>query len=242
MKDSGFVDFFKEIKALGEVVGNISEGVNNFFKENEDLLSEYRHYIDNFEEIHKEKWILAAQNGWFPNDFITLDFEKYVDKGKGEIDTYMVEEIQSVLVNIHHRIVELYPERKHILDVAFELHTQSNYIASIPLFLTQTDGIFAKYVKSYLFTERDKRIKNVLEIVGEDSHKAIILAPLLQNTEFSEYTGNSKRSHKDKAPNRNGILHGSSKHLDYGSEINSLKCISLLAYVSTIFLEKQHYK
>lgn len=235
MKDSDFFDLFKGIKAVGEVVDVISEGVQDFFRENEDLLNEYSHYIDNFEEIHKEKWILAAQNGWFPNDFITLDFEQYVDKGKDEIDTYMVEEIQSVLGNIHQRIVELYPERKQILDAAFELHTQSNYIASIPLFLTQTDGIFAKHAKSYLFTERDKRIKNVLERIGEDSHKAIILAPLLQNTEFSEYTGNSNRRHKDKAPNRNGILHGSSKHLDYGTKINSLKCISLLAYVSTIF-------
>jgi hypothetical protein len=39
----------------------------------------------------------------------------------------------------------------------------------------------------------------------------------------------------DCAPNRNGILHGSRKHLDYGTEVNSLKALSLLAFVVYCF-------
>jgi hypothetical protein len=41
----------------------------------------------------------------------------------------------------------------------------------------------------------------------------------------------------DCAPNRNGILHGSRKHLDYGTEVNSLRpfhCSPLSFIVSMI--------
>jgi hypothetical protein len=35
---------------------------------------------------------------------------------------------------------------------------------------------------------------------------------------------------KKKGPNRHGILHGYREHLDYGTELNSLKSFSLLAF------------
>ncbi|KVX02631.1 hypothetical protein [Shewanella frigidimarina] len=76
-------------------------------------------------------------------------------------------------------------------------------------------------------------IKDLIEAVPE---RAIILSPLLQDTEFGARIGKGKQVDKAKAPNRNGFLHGSRKHLDYGTEINSLKCISLLAYVATTFI------
>jgi hypothetical protein len=41
------------------------------------------------------------------------------------------------------------------------LHNEERYIASIPLLLSQTEGIFAQEMKSMLFSEHDQRKKNI---------------------------------------------------------------------------------
>jgi hypothetical protein len=59
----------------------------------------------------------------------------------------------------------------------------------------------------------------------------ILLEPYKIKTQFSEGVKKHSKTDKQKAPNRNGILHGHRSHLDYGSELNSLKSFSLLAFV-----------
>lgn len=234
MTKGGTNDFWAGINAIGEVLNHVSQGITDFVEENREEVTGFLEYLENFEDIHSGIWKSAAENGWFPNDFITADFEGYVGEGKDSLDRYMITEIESVTENIREQLVELYPARKDIIEVAFELHNQGNYIASIPLFLAQTDGICAQSIGSYLFSERDKRISKIKDLIEEAPEKSIILAPLLQDTEFGARIANKKKVDKAKAPNRNGILHGSRGHLDYGSKVNSLKCISLLAYIATI--------
>jgi hypothetical protein len=147
----------------------------------------------------------------------------------------MAEEVSDSLKEIHTDLVRNYPERAHIIDMAFRLHKDGNYIACIPLFLAQTDGICAQQIKSYLFSGHDKRNEFIRDILKSKPKNAVILAPMLQSTQFGASISKKSENQKKKAPNRNGILHGSRKHLDYGTDINSLKCISLLAYISTVF-------
>jgi hypothetical protein len=73
----------------------------------------------------------------------------------------------------------------------------------------------------------------MIEIDGSKSLE-VFLSLLKGKTPYSNSIGQSSEAHKEKGPNRSGILHGSRKHLDYGSKINSLKCFSLLAY--TVFV------
>lgn len=226
--------FWDGIKSIGSVLHEVGAIFYKFIQEHQEEIKALAKYIENFEEIHSGLWKAAAENGWFPNDFISIDFERYVAQGKEILDTYMFHELNPITNEIHASLIESFPERKHILDVAFELHNQKNYIAAIPLFLSQTDGICAQKIGSYLFTEHDKRIEKIQQYIEKSPEKTVILAPILQNTQFGASISKGKKL-KDKAPNRSGILHGSRKHLDYGTEINSLKCISLLSYVSTIF-------
>lgn len=119
--------------------------------------------------------------------------------------------------------MEFYPERKEILRTAFDLHLKGNYVASIPLFLAQAYGICTKELDSHLFggiEERDK-IHEMLRN-GELTTRNILdlfLRPLRAGTE------------EGKELNINGILNGSNKYLDYGTELNSFKAFSLLAFV-----------
>ncbi len=70
---------------------------------------------------------------------------------------------------------------------------------------------------------------------GAEPFTDVLLELLGINTQFNAGIRSSSMKDKLKAPNRNGILHGSRKHLDYGTEINSLKAFSLLAFVVLVF-------
>ncbi len=59
----------------------------------------------------------------------------------------------------------------------------------------------------------------------------IFLEPFKLKNHHNAGISKSSVQAKSKAPNRNGILHGHRKHLDYGTEINSLKCFSLLSFI-----------
>ena len=124
------------------------------------------------------------------------------------------------------KIIELCPDRSLILKEAFSLHNEGRYIASIPLFLSQTDGICAQYLGAFLFSEHPKRAAQIesLPEKGESKSLDVFLSLLKDKNQYSKGIGQNSNTHKEKGPNRNGILHGSRKHLDYGTKINSLKC------------------
>ncbi|EMK2345722.1 hypothetical protein WD373_000072 [Vibrio fluvialis] len=239
MKDNEFYDLWNGIQILGEIIDTVSEGINEFTSENRQALYELRNYLEHHSEINAQIWQKAAEFGWFPNDFISMEFVIHTENGQECLDEYMSHTIENVENHIHNQLVDMYPARKAIIDVAFNLHKEGNYIAAIPLFLSQTDGICAQSIGSYLFSGNKQRMEKIKQLIISDPHKAIILAPLKQETQFGARIANAKTAHKAKAPNRNGILHGSRQHLDYATKINSLKCISLLAYVSTIFVDEK---
>lgn len=234
-KNNQSQQFSEGIQVIGGVLNKVGNAFKSYAEEHKDEIKALIDYFENFEEINGEIWKTAAENGWFPNEFLAIDFMNYVIEGKDSLDTYMLKELEETSENIHKSLIDEFPERKHILDVAFNLHAQENYIAAIPLFLSQTDGICAQKIGRYLFTEHDKRISKIQDFIEKYPEKVIILAPLLQNTQFGASISKGSRKLKDKAPNRSGILHGSRKHLDYGTKLNSLKCISLLGYISSMF-------
>ncbi|WP_135459256.1 hypothetical protein [Vibrio echinoideorum] len=227
----------KGVAQVDEILSLAAKGMTDFINENQQEIQDFVKYLENFEEINSSIWQSAAESGWFPNDFTPCDFQDFVLEGQDSLDSYMTVQISESIEDIHKQLVDLYPLRKDILDVAFSLHNDGNYIASIPLFLAQTDGLCAQTVGSYLFAERNKRIDRIKVLIEKKPERAIILSPLLQDTEFGARIGKGKQVDKDKAPNRNGILHGSRKYLDYGTEINSLKCISLLSYLATTLID-----
>ena len=123
-------------------------------------------------------------------------------------------------------------KKKHYFYVVLTVQ-----VASIPLFLAQAEGIFSENVGSLLFSEHDKRKAKLEERFkgSSDKYMPYLYSPFEVKTQFSAGISSSSKPKKLKGPNRNGILHGSRKHLDYGTQINSYKCISLLSYISMVF-------
>ena len=186
-----------------------------------------------YKEESSLAWQQASDYGWFPNSQTSSEFKKYIKHGQVAFDEYMMNDLRPRTDIIHEELIQKYSERRHIFDVAFSLHNSENYIGAMPLFLAQIDGICAQEIGRFLFNNHDVRIEKIKAVIEEIPEKEIPLAPLIKNTLFGANIRQTK--FKNCAPNRNGILHGSRKHLDYGTELNSLKCISLLSYIADVF-------
>lgn len=185
-------------------------------------------------EWQRENWRKAADMGWYFNwETPISSSNEAVEAGKDALNQFMTTQIENDWDKLTEIIKKLCPERAPILDEAFALHKEQRFIASIPLFLSQIDGICAQYLGSFLFSDHEKRTENIQNILSEssDAFLKLTLSSLSEKNPYGERISKNSKKNKERGPNRNGILHGSRKHLDYGTKTNSLKCFSLLCFV-----------
>jgi hypothetical protein len=185
-----------------------------------------------WQEKRKQDVTVMAENGWYPNWFT---FFYQPEEEHGSLDELMTSHLTENWDEITLKVIELCPNRKHILENAFELHRSGNYVAAIPLFLAQSDGICCEKLKSFLFAGNDTESK-ILELIERDEMPTnmltdVFLEPFKLKNHHNSGISKYSETAKEKAPNRNGIIHGHRRHLDYGTELNSLKCFSLLSFI-----------
>ena len=218
--------FATQLKEAFRITPEVAEGIRLFLKA-----------LESWPEWQKEYWLKASEMGWYFNwETPASSCIEATDKGREALDAFMVMHLEYDWEELTKRIIKLCPDRNEILNEAFSLHSEKRYIASIPLLLSQTDGICAEYLRTFLFSEHSRRAKQIESTLenSEDKSLDLFLSILKNKNQYSKGIGKSSLSHKEKGPNRSGILHGSKKHLDYGTKINSLKCFSLLAF--TVFV------
>ena len=234
--------FESEVQKLLQPLTDLNKQFNDFLKRNPDFLNKVGHYLKTWPEYHKQDWRMLASFGWFLNWKTPVTAEVALKNGKRHIDAFMMAHLKQDWDVIAGRIISLYGERKHILQTAFELHQGGNYIASVPLFLSQIDGICARHLQAFLFSEHSKRSEKIKQLVSQSPNLLTnaFLEVLNTETQFGAGISSHSRAKKELAPNRNGILHGSRKHLDYGTEMNSFKAFSLLAFVVYTFNHRIH--
>lgn len=84
-------------------------------------------------------------------------------------------------------------------------------------------------IKHYLFTKKDKTATYV-ETITSNAFRSALLFPLSHSLPIS--ASEHERGEIFNELNRHQLLHG--EVVDYGTEINSLKSISLLNYVTQV--------
>ncbi|UBQ37718.1 hypothetical protein LCH18_16515 [Acinetobacter johnsonii] len=192
---------------------------------------------------------ISIETGWF-GAWITAFSPHEVDENN--IDAHMIVYLERDWDQWKIDLVAEHPSRKHILEEAFRLHEEERYIASIPLFFSQADGICQDRLNgiSYFSASRgeQKAYEKIIEIYqkieGDNINRVkFLLDPFRAEQNHSTKTiisRNSKRvSESEKFPNRHGILHGDPNHLNYGTKVNSLKAYSFLLYIDFILSEIQ---
>jgi hypothetical protein len=232
---------FKEIFVPEGIVKGLKEYLVAEVKSNESFAKEFGTLMAELASLPEKMRIFSeasAMIGWFSTSESFLGgMKKAFDQGQEQLDQYMISEIDSNYDKIKSSILSLHPNREEILTCVFELHESENWIASIPLLLAQTEGVFSENIGTFLFSEHDKRKKKLAKRFRDkaEQYTPYLYSPFEVETQFSSSISSKSHAKKKNGPNRNGILHGSRKHLDYGSKINSYKCISLLSYVSMVF-------
>lgn len=228
----------------------VSNIASNLAEINQSLLFDFRNQVENlvspaltkiWENIrilpaHTQAALLILGNhGWFFDLNMPLPFlwelEKTLDEGNIEdAESALVNYFQGSLSTIEQRLNEKFPHRAKIVNAAFSAHRREEYELSIPVFLAQTDGICYEIISQHLFMRKNKKPSTAIYVdsFASDTLQHALLSPLSHSLPISA-SGHDRDEYFNEL-NRHQVLHGES--LDYGTEINSLKSISFLNYVT----------
>jgi len=182
---------------------------------------------------------VLGEHGWYISFKMPAVTSAYFGRYPKSIDMRKVDKLMTDYYSSHARqitdsIKQKFPERAKIIEAAYSAHVEKKYELSIPVFLSQADGICYSLINIQLFKKKS-RIPRTAEYVGKltDKYTASLCEPFRVLLPVALDTTDPK--YKDGDLNRHAILHGLS--LNYASQINSLKAFSLLCYVSEALSE-----
>lgn len=182
-----------------------------------------------------------SRHGWFFDLDMPVaslwNLEKAIEEGNiEEAEAALCGYYSQKAAGIVEKLKQRFPSRAKVLASALGAHQRGEYDLSVPVFLTQTDGICQEVVRVQLCKiryQKEEVTARVEKAVG-DAVWAALLHPL---TDPSPLSLNERERGPDFVGlNRHLVLHGQST--DYGTEKNSLRAIALINYVATVF-EKQ---
>lgn len=229
------MDLFKIstfVKDIGEILQKIVLPFAKSFNES------YHTWTEN----EKNRITEMVKIGWYPN-WATFSFILEEDACK-TYDEFMIQRIDENFDAIVEEILSFCINRKDILQNAFNLYKEGNYIACIPLFLIQADGICNEEY-GYFFTHKNRTEGKASTIITNNhenkeyeffSDIVIELYKIHKSDKDNKIQLTSRIEHntienKKNGANRSGILHGDENHLDYGTKINAYKAFSFLAFI-----------
>ena len=228
-----FDRFAEQQRRLSEIPKRLAE-------QQRQIIEFFRRLADEIPERDRKALQRLGEEGWFLDpempaillQKIELLFDEYPD----EMAEWLSNFFRTRLDIIERALIDSYPHRGHLFQQAFEAHREGKYGLSIPVFLTQADGIFGERTseRQNLFISR-QRERACSEYVSQTSGNYIViylhplstLLPLWMNQYERAEGGDSFVG-----LNRHQVLHGES--VDYDTEQNSLKVISLLNYIHWI--------
>jgi hypothetical protein len=184
-----------------------------------------------FDELSNDGLLKLANYGWYVDADISLGYingllEKAIHKDQKYLDDFFSQYYKTYMEEKTSIISKKQDNRSKIIEEAVYCHQVGMYYASTTLFLTQADGI----CRGLLFQNRKNKNalkKYISENKGGSFFSILMIAIENTNTIDSFY---SKVNKSDNQLNRHGVMHG--LETDFGSEINSLKAFSILAFVS----------
>lgn len=178
----------------------------------------------------KGNLLVLAREGWYIDPEWPLPTsmqleQELADGSKSEVAEWLVSYFRLQLDPIEKRLLARHPTRARILATAFSAHREGKYELSVPVFMAQADGITYDLRKRQLYSRNQKK---GLQSAGTDEMEFVFISPLAAPTPINATEG--EREHDFIGLNRHTVLHG--QDLEYGTEENSLKLVSMLNYVS----------
>jgi hypothetical protein len=195
-------------------------------------------------EVIKKVLMDLGERGWF------IDLSNTTANGLYKIENILaknnIEVIDKALVifftkkldAIEKFLNQQFTHRAKIISDGFKAHLREEYNLSTPIFLIQADGICTEQTKKDLYGKDYKnnykpKTARYVEEIAKDYIQLDLLHLLSVSLPISASSASEKeRDGNSNLFNRHAILHGES--LAYGTQINSLKSISVLYYVGCV--------
>jgi len=232
-------------KALSQTIEEFANKYRRFLTTLNDpefikrILSGVQEYTKQFSEGTRLSIFVLAQHGWFislemPPSPILECARSALDGEIDKVDNIMASFFRDNAGEINKALNSNFPNRSKILDNAFNAHRRGEYNLSIPVFLIQTDGICNELIGIQMFSRRNNKPKT--SAYADQFEQSSFLSALLEPFRVCLPLTASEKERElltiENYLNRHEILHGAATN--YGTELNSLKAISLINFVSTI--------
>lgn len=220
------------------VINSVMENIHSFQTEMKIYFDKMSKSIsDSIKELPPkiETIVLKmGERGWYFD--LEMPFQslgKIYDAFKAkdvDIDKAMIMYFHKRSKPIRDEIIKRFKNRENIIQAAFQAHDRAEYELSVPIFLIQVDGLCYDITKHNLFQKGNRKllICDYIEKLITGSFQSALLSPLKKPLPI--YMNKHERHENFNELNRHQVLHGES--IDYGTEINSLKAISLLNYIA----------
>ena len=200
-----------------------------------DLLTNLSKFVER-ESVQK-----LMQHGWFPDlDLTAPQIEQLAeafDDHPEQANEFLCQRFRDRLEDTEAKVKTAFPKRAEILRQAFHAHRQGHYYLSVTAFLPQVDGFFYdRWSKSLFMGRHWEDIESETGQMQNELAREMVRVlldndwPLIMNWKQRQQEPDGW-SHL----NRHQVLHG--EVVDYGTEENSLKAISLLNYCATVLPE-----
>jgi hypothetical protein len=181
-------------------------------------------------------------SGWYIDYNLPLQSLAYLlsldYKNKTLLDKYLMNHFSKKTLAIKNFANKNITNRRHIINSAFNAHSKKQYELSIPVFLSQIDGICYDLIEKDIFSRGRRNRRGKKENIPKEWVRKLdrnnLTISLLEQINNNEYISADFSTAKQFpfVLNRNLILHG--RITDYCTRKNSLKVISLLNYIITI--------
>ena len=240
-------DFRKTRDMYIELLQQYRNQFNQVFLSAREMANEFLLFVENLNyKIDKlpfktkEELEILASNGWYldpemPFQYSTRLAGLFLNGKNEEAENILQEFFNNRAGAIESRLINGFPKRRDIIKEAFEAHEMGLYALSIPVLLSQADGICKELLGLQLYKKtkggKSTQIKDAIQSCEIKPILEPFLAPFLKP--FPIIAGPNQRSKGEL--NRHAILHG--EVVDYNTPKNSCKAISLLSFSEWIFSE-----
>lgn len=222
---------------LEKVVELVTSIINAVKPQKNYGLPDFSSEIDNLTALTNKSFIKLAENGWFiPSMDFSIDIHyelaaELVRENIEMIDKKICELIDTEFDKLKKDIINSVPHRGRLIEAACSAHISKEYALSIPVFLSQTDGICKDKINKDFFGKTNglPQTASFVDSLG-DSYTASLLAPFKYVIPIT--ATEKQRDINSISLNRHKVLHG--EDYQYDTELNSYKSFSLLSYVSSV--------
>jgi hypothetical protein len=202
-----------------------------------ELVRGIQRFLRELPEHMRTACVELADEGWYiDGDFgagACRDLVHAIRAGNRKwVNGQLMEDYTQRLPAVKIALYGRYPHRVKILRAAFAAHERGEYELSVPVFLAQADGICIEVTRHSLFIKNSGKpaVAEFAESFGLDEFHAAVLTPLIGVHAIG--LSQKERPKDFSGLNRHQVLHGES--VNYDTELNSCKAISLLSYLEWV--------